>query len=110
VFLTESARNLVNAGASVLPETPNPAEVVNRDCMPSGHTMMTLMTMIMAFSMRSGLRWYYLVLGSSLIFATVYLRYHYVVDVLAGMLWAMAVLAAIEPLRNSLHKRGWVAI
>ena len=32
-----------------------------------------------------------LVIGTSLIFSTVYLRYHYVVDVIAGIILALAV-------------------
>lgn len=60
--------------------------------MPSGHTMMTLMNMILAFRFRSKLRWVFLIMGCSLIFSTVYLRYHYVVDVIAGIILAFLAL------------------
>lgn len=60
-----------------------------RDAFPSGHTMITLMTM--AFARRLDKAYFRLVLpvGSLLIISTVYLRYHYVTDVLAGALWAV---------------------
>ena len=60
--------------------------------MPSGHTMMTLMNMILAFRFRSKLRWVFLIMGCSLIFSTIYLRYHYVVDVIAGIVLALVAL------------------
>ncbi len=68
------------------------------DCMPSGHTMLTLVTL--------GLAWRYarrtfvvlLPIGSGLVLATVALRYHYAVDVLAG--------AALAPVSVVLARRA----
>jgi membrane-associated phospholipid phosphatase len=54
--------------------------------------MMTLMNMIIAFKLRSSLRWIFFFMGISLIFATIYLRYHYVVDVLFGIVFAFLAL------------------
>ncbi|MBU3698550.1 MAG: phosphatase PAP2 family protein [Candidatus Kapabacteria bacterium] len=86
VWLTETLRSIVNIGGGVVSGTADPASVVNRDCMPSGHTMLTLVNIILAFRNRSRFRYLFLVLGSGLIFATVYLRYHYVIDLIVGAL------------------------
>jgi membrane-associated phospholipid phosphatase len=62
-------------------------ESINRDCFPSGHTMMTLVTLHAAWRFERKAFWILLPFGSGLVVATVYLRYHYGVDVLAGILW-----------------------
>lgn len=64
---------------------------VYRDAFPSGHTMFTVVTLIFAFRTKAKVRWYLLPLGLSLIFSTVLLRYHYVIDVIAGI--ALAIFA-----------------
>jgi membrane-associated phospholipid phosphatase len=60
------------------------------DCFPSGHTMLSLLTAWMAWRCRSRFRWPITVLASLIVLATVYLRYHWVIDVIAGV--ALAVL------------------
>ncbi len=84
LLLTDILRGLVDAGGGIPPGALEPARWVNRDCMPSGHTMLTITNIILAFRNRSRLRWFFVVIGGSLVFSTVYLRYHYVVDVLVG--------------------------
>jgi membrane-associated phospholipid phosphatase len=84
LWLTETLRSIVNIGGGVVVGTTDPAGVVNRDCMPSGHTMLTMVNIVLAFQNRSKLRYVFLLLGTGLIFATVYLRYHYVIDLIAG--------------------------
>lgn len=103
LFLTNTFRNMVNAGGGVFPETLNPAEIINRDCMPSGHTMMTFVGIIIAFNFNSKFKWIILFIGLSLIFSTVYLRYHYVVDVMAGIIFAILTIW-IEPKLEKLLK------
>ncbi len=107
LFFTESIRNFVNQGGGITDPTVSAAIQVNRDCMPSGHTWVTLVTMILAFKYNSKLRYVLLVVGSSLIFATIYLRYHYVVDVMAGI--SLALLSVwIEPkIRNYFYRKGF---
>jgi membrane-associated phospholipid phosphatase len=61
-----------------------------RDCFPSGHTEIPLITLWLTFRFRRKLFYLYLPIVTGLICSTVYLRYHYVVDVIAG-----AVLAGI---------------
>lgn len=96
LWLTPWLRDIVNIGGGVALGVTDPASVVNRDCMPSGHTMMTLVNILLGFRFRSQFRWWFVVIGSSLILSTVYLRYHYAVDVLVGAALALATLP-LEP-------------
>jgi membrane-associated phospholipid phosphatase len=59
-------------------------ESAHYDCFPSGHTELTILACW--GSQLVGRRWFkcYFLYTPALIFATVYLRYHYTVDVLAG--------------------------
>lgn len=96
VFFTSALRNLVSVGGGIPQGSADPMMVVNRDCMPSGHTMLTLVNIILAFRLSSRLRWFFVIVGGSLIFSTVYLRYHYVVDVLVGGVFVF-ILLWVEP-------------
>jgi membrane-associated phospholipid phosphatase len=84
LIITQFLRYVINTGESIPPGTPNPVALVQRDVFPSGHTMMTIIVMYLAVHFKSAMRKSLLLCGSLLIFATVYLRYHYVVDVIAG--------------------------
>jgi membrane-associated phospholipid phosphatase len=75
--MSESLINILNA-----------IEGTKMDCFPSGHTQMTLISLWFAFVYRRPLFWIYLPLSIVLIFSTVYLRYHYVIDVAAGFAFA----------------------
>jgi membrane-associated phospholipid phosphatase len=69
------------------------AEAIKHDCFPSGHTALALTCLFLA--RREGSRacfWLLLPFVVLLVFSTVYLRYHYVIDVLAGFALAWAVL------------------
>jgi membrane-associated phospholipid phosphatase len=67
----------------------NALEHNKRDCMPSGHTQIVLMTLFLAHRYERLLFYIFLPIICGLILSTVYLRYHYVVDLFAG--GAMAV-------------------
>ena len=86
IFLTPYLRWFVNFGGSVPMGVPNEVAIAGtqRDVFPSGHTMMTLVLMYLSMRFRIRLRPFILVTGSLLILATVYERYHYVVDLLGG--------------------------
>jgi len=88
IFLTNIMRDIINLGESIPAHLPNPAEFVQRDVFPSGHTELTIIAMVLGFRYKLRSRWLIAVLGSLLIIATVYLRYHYVVDLIAGALVA----------------------
>jgi membrane-associated phospholipid phosphatase len=88
--LTEVLRAIIDAGESIPKNVPNPADFVQRDVFPSGHTQLTLIVVVLAFQEKLRSRWLLLTLGSLLIMGTVYLRYHYFVDLVAGALFAWA--------------------
>jgi membrane-associated phospholipid phosphatase len=62
----------------------NRLEGIKRDAFPSGHTGVTLIVLYLAYQYNRKFFWIALPVVSALIFATVYCRYHYVVDVIAG--------------------------
>lgn len=83
------------------------------DCFPSGHAMISLITVLLARRYARGFfpvacAWFLIIQ-----FSTLYLRYHYAVDLLAG--WAMGALTfSFGPaLANALIRddraRGWAA-
>ncbi len=84
LWLTTPIRDFINAGESIPKDAVNALALAQRDAFPSGHTQMTLIVMYYAtvFSIRS--RFVVYVLGTLLIISTVYLRYHYVIDVIGG--------------------------
>jgi membrane-associated phospholipid phosphatase len=82
--------------------TLDEAEGITRDCFPSGHTEITLLVLYYARKFHRRTFWCLLPPGSALIFSTVYLRYHYVVDILAGALVALAVVLTAKPVYKAL--------
>jgi membrane-associated phospholipid phosphatase len=66
----------------------NSLEGNKRNCFPSGHTQMTLISLWFAFTYKRPLFWIYLPICTALIFSTVYLRFHYVIDIAAGVVFA----------------------
>ena len=89
IWLTKYLRDFTNVGEAIPNGTLNPAAVVQRDVFPSGHTMITLIVIYLSIKLKSRSRYWLVPLGSLLIFATVYLRYHYVVDLIGGFLFAV---------------------
>ena len=87
IFLTNTLREIVNIGESIPAGTINPAEMVQRDVFPSGHTMITLIVMYLSVRLKSRSRYFFVPVGSLLIVATVYLWYHYVIDLIAGLIF-----------------------
>lgn len=87
IFLTNYLRELVNIGESIPKGTINPADVVQRDVFPSGHTMITAIVIYLSIKLNVKWKYFFIVIGSLLIFSTVYLLYHYVIDVVAGLLF-----------------------
>lgn len=83
---------------------------INRDCFPSLHTAVSTVTLVFAWRVRHLvtpgrlLVAVYLPLTACLWFSTVYLRYHWVVDLLAGWLLAGLVLA-VAPRWSAWHER-----
>ena len=86
-----------------LQATLNRLEGVAYDAFPSGHTELTILAWWS--SLRLSKRWFSAYFGYtlSIIFATVYLRYHYTVDVFAGALLAIFLIAATPFLYRKLQ-------
>jgi membrane-associated phospholipid phosphatase len=59
------------------------------DVFPSGHTMIAVVVMIVAFQRARDAFWWLLPVAVCLVISTVYCRYHYVVDVIAGTVLAV---------------------
>jgi len=66
------------------------AESVTLDCFPSGHTAGAVTVLLAMWRWRRKVFWAILPIQTMLILATVYLRYHYVTDVLAGLVMGVA--------------------
>jgi membrane-associated phospholipid phosphatase len=84
IFLTNFLRDFVNAGESIPRGVSNAMDFAQRDIFPSGHTQLTLVALYIAFKNKIRIRWILVPFAVLLIVATVYLRYHYVIDVIAG--------------------------
>jgi membrane-associated phospholipid phosphatase len=61
---------------------------VARDCFPSLHTAISCVMLYFVWTYRRAWMWLYGPLVISILISTVYLRYHYVIDVFAGILLA----------------------
>jgi membrane-associated phospholipid phosphatase len=72
-FLTDFVRDGLNA-----------IEHNQRDCMPSGHTEIVLIVLYLAYRYERFLFYLFFPLVCALILSTIYLRYHYVIDLIAG--------------------------
>lgn len=84
LLLAVPLRDFINAAESIPTGVPNPVDYVQRDVFPSGHTQLSLIVVYLAFHFKLRSRWLLTALTVLLILGTVYLRYHYVIDVLAG--------------------------
>jgi membrane-associated phospholipid phosphatase len=73
-FITNFVRDALNA-----------LEHNKRDCMPSGHTQIVLMVLFLAYRYEKFLFYLFFPVICALILSTVYLRYHYVIDLLVGV-------------------------
>jgi membrane-associated phospholipid phosphatase len=87
LLFTTPMRDFINAGESISSTMPNAIEIVQRDVFPSGHTQLTLIVVYMSHRYKLKTRWIMTVLAALLIIATIYLRYHYVVDILGGAMF-----------------------
>jgi len=82
------------------------AEVNQLDAFPSGHTALSLV--FLAYGWRFFPRWRVplLLVTAGIIFSTVYLSWHYLVDLLAGAMQALAMAALVPALRRVFGRRA----
>jgi membrane-associated phospholipid phosphatase len=90
IFLTEPIRSFLNAGESIPAGITNPQDYVQRDAMPSLHISIAFLIAYLSWKFRSKSFYFYLPYSVLMVIATIYLRYHYVVDIFAGMIIALA--------------------
>jgi membrane-associated phospholipid phosphatase len=107
LWLTPHLRWFVNAGESIPMGVPNAVAIAGtqRDVFPSGHTMMTLVLMYLSATYRARSRYLIYGIGTLLIIATVYQRYHYVVDLLAGAVFMLFCVATSPRLYRLLREK-----
>jgi membrane-associated phospholipid phosphatase len=106
LLLTHALRWFVNICESIHPGASSSVAMATaqRDVFPSGHTMMTLIAVALAFRYKLRVRWYAFGTGVLLILATVYLRYHYLVDVVAGAFLTLPCLATSKKMHALLGR------
>lgn len=85
LWLTNGIREFLNAGESIPTSVSNAIAFAQRDAFPSGHTQMTLISLYFAFHYKLKSRYVLFIFGTLLIISTIYLRYHYVVDLIGGL-------------------------
>ena len=84
----------------------NYLERIKTDCFPSLHTGLCLLCLLYAIRYREVFKhkifamWFWIVGVISLILSTVYLRYHWVIDVIAGIILAVIVYYVTEWIIN----------
>jgi membrane-associated phospholipid phosphatase len=91
--------------ARAISRTINELEHTKLDVFPSGHTMVTVAVLIVAWKRMRRLFWWMLPVAALLIVSTVYCRYHYVVDVIAGIVLAFATVPLADRLYEALAAR-----
>jgi hypothetical protein len=70
-------------------DTLNALEHNKRDCMPSGHTQIVLIVLYLAYRYEKFLFYLLFPIICTLIASTIYLRYHYVIDLWVGITLAI---------------------
>ena len=87
--------------SAAIARTLNELEHTKFDVFPSGHTMIAVTVLLVAFRRARDVFWALLPIATCLVLSTVYCRYHYAVDVIAGAVLAVATV----PLGDALFDR-----
>jgi membrane-associated phospholipid phosphatase len=94
-----------SAVARAISRTINQLEQTKLDAFPSGHTMIATAVLIAAWRRFRKLFWFLLPVALLLIFSTMYCRFHYLVDVLAGVVLVFATVPLGDWLYDRLIRR-----
>jgi len=92
LFVAEHIQNFLNY-----------LEGIKRDAFPSGHTAVALIVLYLAYRFRRGFFWILLPVVLALLFSTVYCRYHYVIDLIAGL-----GLTIVTIIMGELYYKWWI--
>jgi membrane-associated phospholipid phosphatase len=76
------------------------------DVFPSGHTMIAVIVMIVAYQRARDTFWWLLPVATGLVISTVYCRFHYVVDVIAGTILAVIAVPLGDWIYDRLNTTG----
>jgi membrane-associated phospholipid phosphatase len=87
--------------SAAIAKTLNELEHTKYDVFPSGHTMIAVTVLLVALKRARDVFWGLLPISTCLVLSTVYCRYHYGVDVIAGALLAVATV----PLGDAIYDR-----
>jgi len=110
VALGDEAREIGGGAASgLLRAFLHAAEWNELDAFPSGHTALSLVFLAIGWRLFPRWRIPLALLVAGIVFSTVYLSLHYVIDVAAGALLAAAMLAAAPALQRALSPRDRLA-
>lgn len=85
IFFAEKIRYLIDIGESIPGNVSNPEDFAQRDAFPSGHTILMILIAYLSHKIKSKSFYFYLPFTILMIFSTVYLRYHYVIDLIAAV-------------------------
>lgn len=85
LFFADKIRDLIDIGESIPQNVSNPEAYAQRDAFPSGHTIIIILIAYLSHKIKSNSFYFYLPFTILLIFSTVYLRYHYVIDIISGI-------------------------
>ena len=88
IFLTKWIRIFLNFGESIPAGVSNVQDYAQRDAMPSAHTSLTLIIVYLSKKIKSKSYYFYLPFFICMVISTIYLRYHYVIDIAAGIIFA----------------------
>jgi membrane-associated phospholipid phosphatase len=86
----------------IMQSTLDRLESAAYDCFPSGHTELAILAWWGSRQLSKGWSKVYLAYAVCIIFSTVYLRYHYTVDIAAGALLALVLILATPALYRKL--------
>lgn len=85
IYFAEKIRSFINFVESIPQNVSNPQDYAQRDAFPSGHTIIILLITYLSHKIRSNSFYFYLPYSILMLFSTIYLRYHYFIDLAGGI-------------------------
>ena len=92
--------------ARTISTTLDELEHTKFDVFPSGHTMIAVTVLMVSFRRARRFFWWVLPVALCLIASTVYCRYHYAIDVIAGTVLALAAVPLGDAIYDAVTERG----
>jgi len=96
--------------ARTISTTLDELEHTKFDVFPSGHTMIAMTVLMVSFRRARRFFWFVLPVALCLIVSTVYCRYHYVVDVIAGAILTLAAVPLGDAIYDAVTERGILSV